>query len=576
VIRRTALALAVLALAAAAGVATLRESRRAARTGAPVSLAGGERCRSCHSLPREDPGGAHAADAVGCEACHLGDPLALDAERAHAGLEREPGALDTVRRTCGREGCHPDQAARVAASPMATARGLVAVDRWALGEAPAPDGLSPLADVLAAVAPTAAEDHLRRLCAGCHLGTRAANRDDAVREPGSGCGACHATRRPPGTTRPHVPVDARVPDDRCLGCHSRSARISLAYAGLAELRPGDPAADTVLFDGRPARRLPGDVHHDGGAGCTDCHGHRDLMGDGAVHLHQEDAVGIRCQACHGPVDPGEETVWGLVDDAPTVTLLRLRGQERPAGEPVRTARGVPLWNLRPGWAVPGSPAAPWALWPKAGGPPRPARATPDDAAHRMRGHERLSCQACHSAWIPWCADCHTRRTADGHQWDFGTGAEAPGRWIEDARLHEALPPALGLREGRVVPVAPGMAMTVDAGDGADPRDVRLFAAWDPHTTRRPSRTCASCHGDPRALAWPEGTLGTRRTLAPLDAAARARAAAVAPCLPCHGGAEDPLWRDWPAGRDRLAAGAAPACNAPRNASTPLRAPARPR
>ena len=140
-------------------------------------------CRACHTSPADDPGGIHGADRMGCEVCHGGDATTDDADVAHASMEREPGALDTVESTCGT--CHLREAERVRTSMMATGRGLVAVDRWAFGELDAPDATQTFAEVLAVEDPTPAEDHLRRLCAGCHLGTRRENRDDADRVAGN-------------------------------------------------------------------------------------------------------------------------------------------------------------------------------------------------------------------------------------------------------------------------------------------------------------------------------------------------------------------------------------------------------
>jgi len=527
--------LALWTLLAAVGVAVFREARRRALV---ADGSASESCLACHVRPEEGPGGAHGF--AGCASCHLGDPAAFDQERAHRGIEREPGALETADRTCGREGCHPEQAGRVREGLMATARGIVAVDRFALGLSPAPDGLASMEEVLRRPAPDAADLHLRRLCGGCHLAARKGNRDDGVGTVGSGCGACHGEPRPPGWTGPHGAVDARVPDRRCLGCHARSARISLSYQGLAEVRPGDPAGQVRLFDGRPGRQMPADRHHEARMECIDCHTHRDLMGDGIPHLHQEEAVEVACTDCHE--DPGmapRETVFAAVEDTSVLALLRLRGEARGPGEPVRrTARGTPLWNLRPSFALPasGRPDTAWALVRKRDGAPLRLRPTPGDRTHQQ--HRRVTCQGCHSAWIPWCADCHTRAVAHGTQWDFGMGGEGPGQVLEEARAFEARPPALGLRLGRFVPAAPGMAWTADlAALGGPVVERRLLAAFDPHTTGRRARPCGDCHPTHPALGNALDLAGdfegTRRGLGPLDEETRRRLSAVGRCLPCH-------------------------------------------
>ena len=556
--RRAAIVV-VVAVALAIAGAVVRECRRAASVGGGSERAGGrvERCVVCHARPDESPGGAHAAVAVGCEPCHLGNPLAFDKARAHAGMEPEPGALDTVDRTCGRDGCHPREMASVGRSLMATACGIVSVDRWALGETPSPDGTRTILDVLAAAGPTPAEDHLRRLCAGCHLHVRGDNRDDALAGSASGCAACHATRKRPFTVRAHPPVDARVPDDRCLGCHSRSARISLSYQGMVEVKPDTDVAGAPvrLFDGRAGRQVKADVHHEKGLACIDCHAHVDLMGDGVAHGHEEEQVGVECESCHWPVAPGGEATWAWVTDPIARDLLRLRRQDRAADEPVRLARNdVPLWNLRPAPAVPAPEPAPWSLVGKLDGRPHPVRATPADANHRLKGHERLSCQSCHSAWIPWCADCHVRFDDRAVQWDFGRGGVERGGWVETAKRYEWREPEFALRGGMIVPAAPGMEMDVDfgiRGGGLVPQ--KLVASWDPHTTRKESRTCVSCHPGFGAGPSFQGFAGTRRDLVPLDFPALERARHVADCLTCHDKAADPIYVDFPASVQRLVA-----------------------
>ncbi len=271
-----------------------------------------ERCVSCHVRPDEDPGGAHA------------------------GIEREPGALTTIASTCGREGCHPREAARLATSLMVRASGIVAVDRWAFGEIPSPKGTETISDVLAAAHPTPAESHLWKLCGGCHLGTRRASRDDAIRGNGSGCAACHVAPRQRGDPpRSHPAVDSRVSDDRCLGCHSRSGRIALSYKGLAEIEPHQLAGGrtlcaepVALHDGRPACRVESDVHQAAGMACIDCHLHTELMGDGRRRAHKEDQVEVTCEACHGPVREGGEIPWREVTDQISREILAREKRRR--------------------------------------------------------------------------------------------------------------------------------------------------------------------------------------------------------------------------------------------------------
>lgn len=592
---RTLVIALLLALAGLLG-ALGRERQRAAALGRGPDRAGGkvERCVTCHVRPEEDPGGAHARAAVGCSTCHLGNPLAFDKARAHAGMEPEPGALRTVSRTCGRAGCHVREARRVESSLMARASGIVSVNRWAFGEVPEPRGTASMAETLAKADPSPAERHLGKLCAGCHLHTLRGNRDDAIHGNGSGCSACHVARRLPGAVpRPHPGVDARVTDDRCLGCHSRSGRIALTYEGLYEVEKvqagacGDAA--TALHDGRPACRAEADVHRLAGLSCIDCHLHTDLMGDGREWEHSEEQVEITCEACHGPTGGAEgttETTWAEVTDPISRDLLRLRGETRPPEERVRLGRrGTPVWNLRPSGSG-------WVTLRKGQGVALATKQTPIDARHALPGHERLTCSSCHAAWAPTCSTCHTRYETGGTQWDFAKAAETPGRWVETSGGYDARPPALAVRaDGRIAPAVPGMVMDLDATAAGGPRTSRrLYSSFDPHSTGKKARSCASCHlsswavglgtgtisldglapsfrpaapaaGDPAmaADAWThldaeQPGVGTRVGLRSLDAQELRRTLSVGACLPCHEVAADPVYRNFAASKARLSRG----------------------
>ena len=499
-----------------------RETRRERTTGRGGDRAGSrvERCVTCHEKASEDPGGAHARAALGCASCHLGNPLAFSKERAHEGLEKEPGALSTVALTCGREGCHAREAARVATSPMTRNAGIVAVDRFAFGELSAPDGVETMADVLGAGRPTAAQSHLRKLCAGCHLGTRRANRDDLIHGNGSGCASCHVARRLDDKPRRHPPVDSKVTDDRCFGCHSGSGRIALSYQGLVEVKKGAPFAHAAP-----------DVHFAAGMACIDCHVHTDLMGDGTARAHKEEQVEITCEACHGPVRAGGEAAWPEVKDEISIEIRRReeRGEDllrkgkreegRPPDAPTRLGkRGTPLINVlrKSSSSSSISSSSSWVLVRKLDGVELPVKQTPHDRNHTLRGHERLTCSACHAAWVPTCDSCHTSFDPAGKQWDFAEGRETPGAWIEKPEDFAEAPPLLGVRaDGRIVPAAPGMILDVNAtaaGGGKSSR--RLLAPSEPHTTGKKARTCESCH---RASPPPEFEAGTRTGLRSLSA-----------------------------------------------------------
>ncbi len=584
------LLLALAGLLAALG----RESGRSASVGRGGERAGGkvERCVACHVRPEEDPGGAHSRAAVGCSSCHLGNPLAYEKARAHAGMEPEPGALRTVALTCGRAGCHVREARRVATSLMARASGIVSVNRFAFGELPEPRGTVSMTETLAKTDPSPAERHLAKLCAGCHLHALRESRDDAIHGNGSGCSACHVARKLPGAVpRSHLGVDARVTDDRCLGCHSRSGRIALTYEGLYEVEPSQAGAcgadgAATLHDGRPACRAEADVHRVAGLSCVDCHLHTDLMGDGTEHEHEESQVEVTCEACHGPLREEGEKSWSEVDDPISRDLLRQRGETRAPSERVRLGRrGTPLWNVRPSGDG-------WVTLRKGQGVALPTPQTPRDANHLLRGHERLTCSACHAAWAPTCSTCHTRFEAAGAQWDFAKAAVTPGRWVEGSHGYDARPPALAVRpDGRIAPAIPGMVMELDATAAGGARaSRRLYASLDPHSTGKKARDCASCHVSSWALglgsgslsfergeasfvpdapatedarmaadAWtrldaPSPGVGTRVGLRSLDASELRRALSVGACLPCHAKAADPVWKDLAASRARLARG----------------------
>ncbi len=496
----------------------------------PRVLGRREGCLVCHSgVTGLSP--AHAPEAVGCRSCHLGDPFTLDAERAHLAMVRVPGNLDTAHLSCGGSGCHREIVTRVSGSLMATGAGMIAVDRFVFGEAPAPDGAYSMADLGSSPADT----HLKNLCVPCHLGTIKEEPSPTSEESrGGGCAACHLSY-PEGSRYSaqraeafvHPALDLRFDGDGCFGCHSRSGRISLGYEGWSEtlLAPeeaaGRPAAQwRTLDDGRVLRQVAADVHHERGMECIDCHTSREAMGNGTSHLHEEEAVEIACSDCHRSDTP--RTISWRELDPETRSIVRLR-EGGPAGRRFVVAErsGEPLVNVtvdeRGAVVVMG----------KASGRTYRPKAPVGACAAEVSGHGRLSCRSCHTAWAPWCISCHTQYDPTESMTDPFTGEERRGRYVEYADEPRTDPPALGVRNRdgapTVVPFVPGMIMTLNTdrtgpvATGGTPLSAdgligettvfhRLYSPVAPHTTSAKGRSCVSCHSDPLAVGFGRGEL----------------------------------------------------------------------
>lgn len=512
-------------------IAPRRQPPPSATAALPVVLGRPEGCLLCHAGLR-GLGNAHRPESIGCAACHGGNVFSSDAAVAHAGMIRVPGNLADAQRTCGTSGCHDSIIPRVRRSIMTTMAGVVAVDRRAFGELPGP---SSAPATVAQLGHGAADSHLRQLCASCHLGAPKNTWGPISQESrGGGCNACHLVYSAPAaaqlaayTSHPsagrlptlHPALTVKVGDDHCFGCHSRSGRIATSYEGWHELRDApaptgpavapDPAQYRQLDDGRWLVRERPDVHEERGLACIDCHIPAETMGSGAVVARKRDQLRIRCEDCHAP----RLATAGPVLDAETQKLMQLRGWTLGAGERLAvTSTGDLLSNV----VVPADGAAHLRL--KLTGADLPLR-PPAAACARIGGHARLSCGSCHTAWAPRCASCHTRFDAAAEGYDLLADRAVKGAWQESSGAFEAVPPTLGIRyatEGAGQPRAvvdtfvPGMIIDLDRNRDAHGRPdlvfQRRYTPLSPHTIRRQARSCESCHNDPVALGYGEGTL----------------------------------------------------------------------
>ncbi len=581
-----------------------------------------EGCVECHEPVALGP--SHPVE-FGCSSCHLGDPLYLDEERAHRGMVVRPSELAVVARTCGQVDCHPDQVERVTSSLMATNAGIGAVLAFQFGEASGPDGedAGPVAGGIPALLGTEptgslAEDHFRKFCATCHLHKSLGDLPGEIGTRGGGCADCHlqmpstAAALPPvgesgwagdGGPDTHPRLTTAIPTAECVKCHNRSARIGLSYQGMFE----DEGYGTPYHRGGPTRRslsggrswqplLP-DVHHESGMACIDCHLGAGVMGDGEAHLHMEEQVAIACEDCHEPrwsdPLPAEAEEGTFAGDAlrsgrvsghyevgeGAVVGVAASGQPVPHLQQIRIAdRAVLLGRLD--------------------GEAREVPLASDEPYHSLPGHERLSCQACHSAWTPQCYGCHEVLYRDELQRDHVAGRDTPGRWEERRSFLRFERPTLGVGpEGTVQPFAPGCQVFLTEVEDGQSRFVHdgnfpalAMAAFDPHTTRTDVPSCIACHLDPKVLGLGDGALSIAGQVAgvtpgvarvasmwdasrsrlglehaldafvdgdgrPLQTTSRVGARpfeaeelravlAVSACLPCHDRWDDPVWLDW--------------------------------
>ncbi len=482
-----------------------------------------ESCLLCHQgmkgfSPSHDP------DAIGCVSCHLGNPFVPDKDQAHAGMLYVPGNLDNASRSCGTLHCHPEITDRIHTSLMTTMSGIISVDRFVFNELELPEGHFNIEDI----AHSPADQHLRNMCARCHLGNPKTEPGPVTQESrGGGCNACHLNysdaanaelQKYYGMDMPdsslwsgHPSLDLNISNDHCFGCHSRSGRISTSFEGWHEtqidkdeVHPSDTIR--ILADGRVFRFMAEDVHHKAGMLCIDCHDSYELMGDGTLYMHEEDQVKISCEDCHFERQPGLLTYANL--DAETQKILQLKGidEDNASFLPLNNT-GRLIWNSKV--FHDGDPV----LIGKVSGKEHSLNA-PADICRRGGAHDGLSCQSCHTAWVPQCIGCHNEYDPEIPGYDMIRNKEETGSWVEYVGKYMADLPTLGVVDGvkrRVHTFVPGMILTIDKGTYdpgiEDPLIFhRLYAPLSAHTTISEGRSCRSCHNDPLALGYGHGKL----------------------------------------------------------------------
>lgn len=534
-----------------------------------------EMCLHCHTKEKLD--GAHDALVIGCSPCHLGDPLAIEKDKAHKGIVRNPGDLRYASKTCGVEGCHPADIHKVNNSLMATNRGILGTLLYYWGERDHQNAEISVEQLLKTGESSLALDYYRKLCATCHLWKQKNDLPGApafFNDKGGGCSACHyitpaeAPARSSVTTvqeaptvagkeKPHPKVVKQVPEDNCIRCHNRSGRIGLSYTGIYEAEgygtpyeKGQHSSQRLAGD-RFYLKIAEDIHHTKQMACIDCHTRNEIMGDGNNYAHYEEQLEITCRSCH-------DTQPGL-----TRKQNKLNNVSKKDGQFVLTG--------------------------KIDGKERPLR-PPNEVACSYPGHKRLSCSACHSTWVPQCYGCHAKRDKREKHLDKLALQETTGWWEEGRSYIRYEKPMLGVWGDEVVVVTPGcqdLVTLIDEKGETEEGGFNRFtmAAINPHTIQAKGRECKDCHASSKTVGLGEGTVvkkdgkwqfvpvdrgvqtangrtvgfdnfvtiegkplqhGSRKDLRPFNGEELQRILRVGLCLECHRRADDPAYKayDW--------------------------------
>ena len=481
-------------------------------------------CMECHKgIERLDEDHAFA-----CKKCHL---LPKDRNQflsTHKKVVRHPAAPEHMNTFCGE--CHQKEISFLRNSLHYTLAGMISQTRylWGAQKDPAPRYSAAQHPLLAPLPSTPSEpktpaelvdDFLRRRCFSCHLGQLPPQKKGFYR--GLGCSACHipydedgiykgkdpTMRGKAGNPRKHE-FAKPIPVKQCLHCHN-GPRVGADYAGLFEhdyhwsyrtpWRGGSMPEPLYLMD---HHRLRPDVHQRRGLICVDCHKKGDVMGRGSLDDHQKEAVGVRCQDCHGPFN----TIKGRPE------IASGSSQKRVFKDRLGREHQLPLWDHL-------------------------------IQAHNINEMKRLHCISCHSGWAFYDYGFSLIRDdrPDLSQWapwrlqgddivaslfdnkgNFIASTGEAGPWMVGWRFRRWEHLILGVdSKDRIIPIRPHYQYEVSfvnkkghvimdniiprRGDGSGPG--WAYMPFYPHTVQPMGRRCEACHG--QALTAGKGLLEGR-------------------------------------------------------------------
>ncbi|MGE5316469.1 MAG: hypothetical protein ACM3ME_00635, partial [Chloroflexota bacterium] len=240
-----------------------------------------------------------------------------------------------------------------------------------------------------------------------------------------------------------------------------------------------------------------------------------------AHKHKEEAVNIKCQDCHKRTLDDNNHRQISETDRETQLIAWIKGWNNNTSILLTGKNGKPIINA---WFdVKESKSA---LISKISGKVLQLK-PPLSQCVKNKAHKRLSCETCHTAWVPQCIGCHNAFEKETEGYDMLKRKPRKGTWVEYSAEAIAEAPVLGMKNTNlkrdlqeVGIFSPGMIMTIDFSQDAlsefsdrkkselNNRQTfhRLYAPVSGHTTQRTSRSCISCHLNPLALGFGRGTL----------------------------------------------------------------------
>ena len=189
-------------------------------------------------------------------------------------------------------------------------------------------------------------------------------------------------------------------------------------------------------DERVVEFIQSDIHHQKGMVCIDCHGSYELMGDGKHPIPKEDAVHVQC--CHPTGKPNTSlNVKSPERESLMIAWLRKYPTKNRV---ILTANGnYPLINTKV------DSTGQIVLTEKLTGKNHISKPVAAECTKR-KVHDQLSCESCHTSWVPRCIGCHTTYEKGTPCFNLLTCKSPPGTWVEYSGKNFAKMPTLGISD----------------------------------------------------------------------------------------------------------------------------------